>query len=73
MNYLPTVTVAFSKRWLEQQLLEMYGRSFSPAALGEIYDEAVLNIESSLNAGVPISLADAVGMACCTLGYMDVD
>ena len=67
------VKVSFSVTWLKQHLRRRYSRGFSEACTREVYDESVHNIESALTAGIAIPIKDAVCMACCTLGYMDID
>ena len=67
------VKVSFSLSWLKHHLRWRYSRRFSEACAREVYDESVHNIESALTAGIAIPIKDAVCMACCTLGYMDID
>ena len=67
------VKVSFSMDWLKRHLRRRYSRGFSEACAHEVYVESVHNIESALTAGIAIPIKDAVCMACCTLGYMDID
>ena len=67
------VKVSFSVNWLRRHLRRRYSRDFSDSCTLEVYSETVHNIESALTAGIAIPIKDAVCMACCTLGYMDID
>ena len=65
--------VSFSIDWLARRLSVVYGRNFTRPCTAEIYVEMVHNLESSLAAGTPCSVIQALDMALLTLGYMQVE
>ena len=66
------IRVSFNIDWLARRLSVVYGRDFTRQCTAEIYVEVVHNLESSLTAGTPVSVTQALDMALLTLGYMQV-